>query len=148
MASIQVAHGVRYSLPERAFDDREPPPRLVPGARALVTNLVGVPGLRNHPLKLFLHRRTLFPRCARECFEQRGNGVVLLDQRPAQHFGGMGGEHEFHAHVGQRVDLDPRRPRRLFGRLPLVRDVREVEKLVERPSDVGERVLGQFGKSR
>ena len=79
----------------------------------------------------------------RAFFEQRGDGVVFADEGAAQHFGGMGGEHQFHPHLRQRLGVHDLGPHRVAGRLALIGDVGEIQKLVEGADEIRQVVAGQ-----
>ena len=59
----------------------------------------------------------------------------------------MGGEHQLHAHLRQRLGVHGFRPHGVARRLALIGDVGEIEKLVEGADKVREIVPGQGGEA-
>ncbi len=94
--AIDVAQEVRQRVPEGMLDHREAPFRLVHRGRPGAADFVGVPGLGDQPLEFFLHRLALFGQqvAVVTSGQLAGDGVVLLNQRAARHFGGVRGEHQ------------------------------------------------------
>ena len=143
VGAVQFAHGLGQGQPERVLDDGETPPRLLARRRSLVPDLVGVPCLQDQPFEFGVEPGTGVAGGAGAGFENRGDVVVLLDQRSTQHLGGMRGQHEFDAHWPEGIGVHGIRPSRIPGRLALIRDIGQIEELVERPRDIGEHVLRQ-----
>ena len=111
-----------------------------------MANLVGVPGFGDQAFEVLLDSGSLGSRRPCTGLEQGGDGVVLQDQRAAQDLRRVRGQNQFDAHGAELVGFDRVRPDDVPGRLPLVGDVGEVQKLVEGACDVGQRVFGQLGE--
>ena len=166
---VGLAHMVGDRLPQRMLDHRETPFGFIDRRRARAADFFGVPGFGDQPLQGVLD---LFAfGCGQVAMilrgELRGDRVVLLDQRAARHFGRVRGQHQFDFQSrqlpGQRLGAVAfaaqtreqfrqhagfeRRRLRLFAamnQLILLGDVRQVEKLVERPRHRQQLVFAQL----
>lgn len=155
---VDVPKDVRQGLPERMFDHREAPFRLVHRGRPDLADLVGMPGLGHQPLQALLDATALLRQQVGMVLgrQLRGDRIVFLDQRAPRHLGGMGGQHQFDLQPGELASQLPggmpgvlETPQQLFQHqvlegfrlvrpapadtVVLLGDIGQVEELVEGP---------------
>ena len=93
---------IRHRLPQRVLDDGKAPLRFVYRRGAFVANLVGMPRLADQLFQAALGAGAAFGVIFRTLNRGQAliNGVVLLNQRAADNFGGVGGQYQLDAHIG------------------------------------------------
>ncbi|MNJ38853.1 hypothetical protein D3C77_337100 [compost metagenome] len=155
---VDFAQMMGNGVPERMLDHRKAPLGLIhrrwPGA----ADLLGVPGFGDQPLQTFADLLAFGGNQVAMILGGQlcGDRIVLLDQRTACHFGGVGGQHQLDTQLAeltrQRIVTVPGRlePGQEFGQHPrfewvglacvaaanqliLFGDVGQVEELVEGP---------------
>ena len=91
---VGLAQIVRDGLPQRMFDHRETPLRLVHRRRTRAADFFGVPGFGDQALQLRLDLLALGSRQVAMILSRqlRGDGVVFLNERASRDFGRMGCE--------------------------------------------------------
>jgi len=102
--TVKAAEEMRDDVPEGLLDDRQPPAGLVLRRRAAAPDLVGLPGRSDLPLQRLMDLLDLFRRGVQTItlIQQFGDVVVLLQQGPAHHLGGVGRQHQLDVEVGDR----------------------------------------------